>query len=66
VIRPTDHPLRPADYRPLDGFWQKRGYKRLEGLVTHFSWKEIGETKPSDKPMEFWMRTLPHGLKMNG
>ncbi|MEM6422122.1 MAG: GNAT family N-acetyltransferase, partial [Pseudomonadota bacterium] len=28
VIRPADHPLRPADYRPLDGFWQKRGYHR--------------------------------------
>ena len=26
VVRPDDHPLKPADYVPLDGFWKKRGY----------------------------------------
>lgn len=27
VIRPEDHPARPAGYRPLDGFWRARGYR---------------------------------------
>ncbi|NBD36992.1 MAG: GNAT family N-acetyltransferase, partial [Verrucomicrobia bacterium] len=27
VLRPADHPMRPADYRPLDPFWKKRGYR---------------------------------------
>ena len=26
VVRPDDHPARPADYEPLDSFWGKRGY----------------------------------------
>ena len=26
VVRRDDHPLRDPDYRPLDSFWNKRGY----------------------------------------
>ena len=58
VIRPADHPLRPIDYRPLDAFWQKRGYRRVEGLVTDFEWKDIDAAQPTKKPMQFWMRPL--------
>ena len=58
VIRPADHPLRPADYQPLDAFWAKRGYQKVEGLICEFSWKDIGESGESSKPMQFWARTL--------
>lgn len=58
VQRPADHPARPADYRPLDAFWQKRGYTPLPGVVAHFGWKDIGETEESHKPLQFWMRAL--------
>jgi len=58
VQRPADHPLRPADYMPLDTFWQKRGYTRQPELTTHFSWREIGEDTESPKPMTFWMKAL--------
>ena len=58
VIRPDDHPLRPAGHRPLDGFWQKRGYRKVDGLICHFSWKDIGEGAETQKPMQFWMRAL--------
>ena len=58
VARPDDHPLRPADYRPLDEFWRKRGYRRLEGFVTGFSWRDVGETHETEKPMEFWIKEL--------
>jgi GNAT superfamily N-acetyltransferase len=30
VQRPVDHPLRPTDYRPLDAFWEKRGYSSFQ------------------------------------
>jgi GNAT superfamily N-acetyltransferase len=56
VVRPDDHPLRPADYRPLDGFWRKRGYERLEGVTTEFPWQDIGDTHESAKPMQFWAK----------
>ncbi len=58
VIRPPDHPARPADYVPLDGFWGKRGYAPVAGLTGEFTWTEHGETQASLKPMQFWMRAL--------
>lgn len=58
VDRPTDHPLRPADYRPLDDFWGKRGYKKDPSLVTQFSWPDLGETLSTPKPMIYWTRPL--------
>lgn len=58
VVRPEDHPMRPADYRPLDGFWRKRGYMPLEGAVAEYAWKDIGAVDETRKPMQFWMRAL--------
>ncbi|WP_084864217.1 GNAT family N-acetyltransferase [Salibaculum halophilum] len=58
VIRPDDHPMKPADYRPLDGFWRKRGYEELPGVVAHFDWTDIGDSGQTSKPLQFWMRAL--------
>lgn len=58
VQRPEDHPARPADHVPLDGFWTRRGYAIQPQLQTEFSWKEVGESEESPKPMTFWMKTL--------
>lgn len=58
VQRPDVHPLKPAAYVPLDAFWMKRGYARVNGLVGSFSWLDIGETEPTSKPMQFWMKAL--------
>ena len=58
VIRPEDHPLRPPGYRPLDKFWEKRGYRRLPGLTCTFSWLDLGEPVETPKPMAYWMRDL--------
>ncbi len=56
VVRPEDHPKRPADYRPLDGFWRKRGYAPMPGVTTEFPWKDIGEPAETAKIMQFWAR----------
>jgi GNAT superfamily N-acetyltransferase len=58
VIRPDDHPMKPADYRPLDGFWRKRGYEKLPGVIAHFDWTDIGDSAQTSKPLQFWMRAL--------
>lgn len=58
VVRPDDHPLRPQNYTPLDAFWQKRGYARVEGLVCRFAWKDIDQPAETEKPMQVWMRAL--------
>jgi GNAT superfamily N-acetyltransferase len=58
VQRPDNHPARPADFVPLDNFWQKRGYEKHPELNTTFSWKELDEINESPKPMTFWMKNL--------
>lgn len=58
VDRPVDHPLRPANYLPLDAFWQRWGYEKQPHLKTSFSWQEIGETSESPKQMTFWVKPL--------
>lgn len=56
VVRPDDHPLKPASYRPLDVFWRKRGYAPAEGLIAHYAWKDIGADEETEKPLQFWIR----------
>jgi GNAT superfamily N-acetyltransferase len=58
VVRPSDHPARPKDYQPLDAFWHKRGYSKVPGLMAQFSWKDVGDTVETEKPMQFWLKAL--------
>jgi GNAT superfamily N-acetyltransferase len=58
VVRPDAHPLRPAGYVPLDGFWRKRGYTALPGVVGSLAWQDIGERAETAKPMQYWMKAL--------
>ncbi|MBL8259866.1 MAG: GNAT family N-acetyltransferase [Candidatus Competibacteraceae bacterium] len=58
VERPADHPRRPADYAPLDAFWNRRGFVKHPELRATFSWRDLGETAESPKPMVFWLKSL--------
>jgi len=58
VIRPEHHHLKPRDYRPIDPFWTKRGYRMVEGMIGKLSWKDIDQAEETEKPMQFWIRPL--------
>ncbi len=58
VIRPDAHPARPADYRPLDPFWRKRGYAPEPGMEAAFDWKEVGDAEETPHRLQFWLRRL--------
>lgn len=58
VLRPQDHPQRPADYRGNAGFWTRRGYRELPGVVAEFSWRDLGDAGETPKRLQFWMREL--------
>ena len=58
VQRPGNHPLRPKNHRPLDAFWQNRGYKARPDLISHYSWQDIDQPYETKKPMMFWIRKL--------
>jgi hypothetical protein len=58
VERPADHPARPDGYRPLDGYWNRRGYTRRPDLITRFLWKDLDEAEESPKKMVFWIKSV--------
>lgn len=58
VVRPDDHPARPRDYQPLDRFWRKRGFARIEGLSCRFSWTDVGDQQESTKAMSYWVKQI--------
>ncbi|ADD29750.1 conserved hypothetical protein [Meiothermus ruber DSM 1279] len=58
VERPAEHPLRPADYVPLDAFWQRRGFSKRPDLVCQFTWRDLGQPQETPKPMVFWVKHL--------
>ena len=58
VQRPVNHPLRPPTYRPLDAFWQGRGYRRELSLQSTFYWPDLGQMQETGKPMVYWTRPL--------
>lgn len=59
VERPSDHPARPPHWRPLDGFWQSRGYRRHDGLACTLHWREVGDAEDTPHHLAFWSRPLP-------
>ncbi|BDP43081.1 GNAT family acetyltransferase [Deinococcus aetherius] len=58
VRRPADHPAQPQGYRPLNAFWQARGYTERPDLETTMTWQDVGEAGETAKPMRFWVRRL--------
>lgn len=58
VLRPADHPARPADYVALDAFWRRLGYQPLDGLQAEFCWRDLGEPAESCKRLQVWGRDL--------
>jgi GNAT superfamily N-acetyltransferase len=58
VVRPADHPLRPAEARDLAPFWRGRGYALLAGIIAQYDWQDIDQSAETAHPMQFWHRTL--------
>ena len=57
VIRESNHIKRPSAYRPLDGMWQRLGYKPLATHIGIIDWKEHGEANATSKPLMFWIKS---------
>ncbi|HEX8107743.1 MAG TPA: GNAT family N-acetyltransferase [Kofleriaceae bacterium] len=58
VERPADHPLRPPGYQPPGALWRRHGFERRSDIVGTFSWRDVGETEETAKPMVFWIKPL--------
>lgn len=60
VDRADDDARRPPDYRPNDGFWNKRGYQRQPGMTMRLLWEESGRGEV-EHGLTFWLRELEQG-----
>jgi hypothetical protein len=58
VQRPLDHPLRPADYVPLDAVWAKFGYVKHPELHASYHWKDVDQAEESAHDMVFWLKPI--------
>lgn len=58
VQRPYDHPMRPLDAVPLDGFWRRRGFERHLSLTCTMRWRDLGHMDETDHTMQFWTKDL--------
>ncbi len=56
VQRSSDHPLRPTHYKPLNEFWEKRGYKIQPELQSEFSWADLDSKNETLKKMQYWIK----------
>ena len=58
VVRPENHPLRPALWEPLDAVWRHFGYAPEPKLQTSYAWKDIDQPASCEHPMQFWLKPL--------
>ena len=58
VVRPEQHPLRPAQARSPEPFWSALGYRPLPGIQASYSWKDLDQPQEVAHPMQFWGKSL--------
>jgi GNAT superfamily N-acetyltransferase len=58
VIRPDDHPLRPAGAVKLHEFWRHRGFRPEPGLICTMRWKQIDTDDKVENRLAFWLKSL--------
>lgn len=55
VIR-KDSPHQPRDYKSLDSFWSRMGYKKREKMIAKYLWKDIDKDKEDEKSLVYWLK----------
>ncbi len=58
VERDKEDPRRPADFKPLNGFWAKEGFIQHPELTCQIPWQEIDEPSETPKTMVYWIKNL--------
>lgn len=58
VVRPEQHPAKPADYIANDRFWLKRGYRRRPELQCQLDWQDIDQPAPTRHSLTYWTKAL--------
>lgn len=56
VEREHNHPLRPANYISPAALASRFGFVKTEGLMATLTWKDVGDSQETAKPMQIWMK----------
>lgn len=56
------HPLMPVKYKPLDDFWIKLGFEKVENLNFSVVWRNVDEVEDSPHHLVYWMKALSASL----
>ena len=57
VVRPNDHPQRPANYLPIGRFLHRTAFRAVPAAFTSFTWLETDGVS-RNHPMQFWIKEL--------
>jgi GNAT superfamily N-acetyltransferase len=58
VVRPESFTQEVETTSYLEAFWSKRGYAKMLGVTTTYSWKDVDQNSETEKQMQFWIRGL--------
>lgn len=58
VKRPTNHPQRPKNYRPLEPIWRHFGYELLPGVAVKIPWKQVDTQEEEPNTLDVWFKEL--------
>jgi GNAT superfamily N-acetyltransferase len=58
VQRSPDHPAKPADAVPLDGFWRRRGFTPAPTSFQCISQVRLGAAEETPHRLAFWLKSL--------
>ena len=58
VVRPAEHPLRPAGDAGLTEFWRHRGFTPYPDLACTMEWKQMDAPGEVENRLSFWIKPL--------
>jgi len=58
VVRPDEHPLKPADYRPLYDTWRNYGFEKVDDVQMSFLWQDLDQDVETRKFLDVWMKRV--------
>lgn len=57
VIRPDNHSMRPAGFKPIERFLNHANFVKLEGVTASLAWPGL-DGKTRHHALQFWMKSL--------
>lgn len=59
IFESDNHHLMPTNYKSLNDFWTKLGFKQQENLSFSVFWRNVFEVEDSPHKLVYWMKSLP-------